>query len=111
MREAPTPPQPVPLCPQCGSSRVVRNGTTHSGTPGFRCRGCGRQFVADPKKGPISDATKGLICGLLGERLGPRGIARSVGVSRAWLQRFVDDLCRNGTPEDPGPPEKKRAGP
>ena len=36
----------MPACPRCSAGRVVRNGRTHSGTPSFLCRGCGRRFVA-----------------------------------------------------------------
>ena len=110
MQEASQPLPPIPPCPRCGAAHVVRNGFTHSGPPQFRCRACGRRFVADPKKGPVSDGTKDLIRRLLGERVSLRGIARAVGVSRSWLQAFVNDLYRNGTPKDPGPLKKSRAG-
>ena len=52
------------------------------------CRGCGRRFVPRPKRPPITPATEELVRRLLPERLSLRAIARSVGVSRAWLQRF-----------------------
>ena len=86
---------------------MVRNGLTHSGTPGFRCRACDRRFVAAPKTGPVPEATQTLVRCLLAERLGIRAIARAVGVSRSWLQGFVNALYREQTPHDPGPPPKK----
>ena len=89
---------------------MVRNGTTRSGSPGFRCRGCDRQFVASPKKGPIPAGTKALVLRLLGERVSLRGIVRAVGVSRSWLRDFVNALYREETPQEPGPLKKKRAG-
>ena len=96
----------LPSCPQCGATRIVRNGHTRSGVQGFRCRACGRQFVAAPKRRPVPDETKDLIRRLLGERLGLRAIARAVGVSRSWLQGFVNDLLRDETPHHPGPLKK-----
>ena len=89
---------------------MVRNGLTHSGTPGFRCRRCDRRFVAAPRTGPIPDVTKDLIRRLLGERMGLRAIARVTGVSRSWLQGFVNALLRDGTPHHPGPLQKSPAG-
>src|SRR5258707_14753325 len=32
-------------CPECGSSRVIKNGTIHTGKPKFACKTFGRQFV------------------------------------------------------------------
>jgi transposase-like protein len=100
----------IPACPRCRATHVVRNGKTRSGSPNFLCRGCQRRFVADPKKGPVSEERKQLIRRLLLERLSLRAIARSVGVSRSWLQQFVNDLYREETPQEPGPLKKSRAG-
>jgi insertion element IS1 protein InsB len=57
----------------------------------------------------VPEATQELVCRLLRERMALRAIARSVGVSRAWLQAFVDRLYREDTPFDPGAAEKSRA--
>jgi len=100
---------PIPPCPRCRAAHVVRNGRTRSGSPNFLCRGCGRRFVARPKKGPVPDATRDLVRRLLRERMSLRGIARAVGVSRSWLQAFVNDLYRERTPFEPGPLKKSRA--
>lgn len=99
-----------PPCPRCGEAHVVRNGTLRSGSPQFLCRGCGRRFVAEPRKGPVSDERKELIHRLLLERMSLRAIARVTGVSRGWLQNFVNSLYREETPWEPGPLEKSRAG-
>lgn len=88
---------------------MVRSGRTQAGSPNSLCRGCGRRFVPHPKRGPVSDDRKELVRRLLRERMGLRGIARVVGVSRAWLQRFVNPLSRGATPWDPGPLKKRRA--
>ena len=100
---------PIPPCPRCHAAHVVRNGRTQAGSPNFLCRGCGRRFVERPKKGPVPDATKELIRRLLRERMALRAIARSVGVSRAWLQDFVNGLYRGETPWEPGPLKKRPA--
>ena len=103
-------PDPIPPCPRCGSAHVVRNGTLRSGSPNFLCRGCGRNFVAEPKKGPVTDERRDLVRRLLLERMGLRAIARVAGVSRSWLQGFVNELYREETPWVPeAPPKKGRA--
>ncbi len=96
MQDAPPP------CPRCSDPHVVRNGANRSGTPTFRCRGCGRRFVACPRKGPVPDEDKAAIERMLAERLGLRAIARVTGRSRSWLQRFANELLRERTPRGPG---------
>ena len=103
------PSTPIPPCPHCRATHVVRNGHNPSGSPNFLCRGCGRQFVAQPRKGPVSDERKQLVRRLLRERMSLRGIARATGLSRSWLQGFVNALYRDQTPHDPGPLKKMRA--
>lgn len=110
MQEAADTPVPIPSCPHCGAAHVVRNGANAAGTPSFLCRACGRRFVASPRTGPVPDDTQALIARLLAERMGLRAIARVTGVSRSWLQRFVNRLYREDTPHHPGPLKKKRAG-
>src|SRR6476469_8237793 len=85
---------PLPPCPACAGTRVVRNGSNQSGTPTLLCRGCGRRFAARPKAGPVPEATRQPVRRLLGERMGLRAIARVTGVSRSWLQGFVNALYR-----------------
>ena len=103
-------PAPIPPCPRCGATHVVRNGRTQAGSPNLLCRGCGRGFVAEPKKRPVTEERKALVRRLLLERLSLRGIARAAGVSRSWLQRFVNTLYREETAWEPGPLKKSRAG-
>ena len=43
---------PIPACPRCHATHVVRNGKTRAGSPNFLCRGCDRRFVAEPKRAP-----------------------------------------------------------
>ena len=100
----------VPLCPRCGAAGAARNGRNAAGTPTFRCGACGRRFVAAPRKGPVTEERRELIRRLLAERLALRAIARATGVSRTWLQAFVNGLYREETPHQPGPLGKSRAG-
>jgi predicted CXXCH cytochrome family protein len=102
--------EPIPPCPRCHATHVVRNGKTQAGSPNFLCRGCHRRFVVGPKKGPVSPERRELVRRLLLERLSLRAIARAAGVSRTWLQGFVNDLYREQTPREPGPLKKSRAG-
>jgi insertion element IS1 protein InsB len=77
-------------CPACHSDHLVKNGFNPLNKQIYRCQVCGRQFVLDPAKGPISDEKKALIDRLLFERISLAGIARSVGVSECWLQHYVN---------------------
>jgi len=106
-----TTPQPtsVPPCSRCAATHVVRNGLNSAGTPTFRCRVCGHRFVANPRHRPVPEEKRVLIRRLLLERLSLRAIVRAVGVSRSWLQRFVNTLYTQ-TPWEPGPVKKGRPG-
>lgn len=110
MSDSATDSAPIPPCPRCSGTHVVRNGANASGSPVFRCRGCGRRFVAAPKKGPVGESDRGLVRRLLAERVGVRAIARITGRSRSWVQGFVNAVYREETPHDPGPPPKKSRG-
>jgi insertion element IS1 protein InsB len=99
-------PTSVPTCSRCTAAHVVRNGVNSVGTPTFRCRSCRHRFVANPRKGPVSEEKRDLIRRLLLERLSLRAIVRVVGVSRSWLQRFVNTLYAQ-TPWEPGDLKKK----
>lgn len=104
---------PIPPCPRCHATHVARNGRLRSGAQNFLCRGCGRRFVAHPKKGPVTDDRKELVRRLLRERMSLRGIARATGLSRSWLQAFVNTLYREEVPWEPGPlrPPPQKSGP
>jgi transposase-like protein len=56
----------------------------------YRCKECGRQFVLSPDKSMISDEKKSLIDRLLLERVSLAAITRIVGISKFWLQRYVN---------------------
>ncbi|NES05413.1 MAG: IS1 family transposase [Okeania sp. SIO2F4] len=77
-------------CPECQSTKIIKYGHTHYGKPRFRCTHCGRQFVENPSRGPINEATRIMIDKMLLERLAAAAIARITGVSERWLQIYVN---------------------
>jgi insertion element IS1 protein InsB len=77
-------------CPRCQAPRVIKNGTIHNGKPKWKCKDCGRQFVAEPTQCRIPEQTKQLINKLLLERVSLAGIVRVTGVSLRWLQYYVN---------------------
>lgn len=82
-------------CPRCQSTRVIKNGTIHTGKPKWMCKDCTRQFVVDPQWRAVPEDTKALIDKLLLEKLALAGIARVTGVSESWLQRYVNAKLQN----------------
>ncbi len=81
----------MPVCPNCSSTRTVKNGRIHNGKQRFLCHECGRQFIEHPQKKVIDSATRELIDRLLLERISLAGIARVVKVSEQWLQTYVNE--------------------
>jgi insertion element IS1 protein InsB len=77
-------------CPKCQGTRLIKNGTIHSGKPKWMCKDCRRQFVANPTQRQISTATKHVVDSLLLERISLAGIVRVTGVSLRWLQYYVN---------------------
>ena len=77
-------------CPYCQHTHIVKNGKNGVGTTKYRCNGCHRQFVEHPKNKRISEEQKQQIDSLLLEKLPLAGIARVVGVSAPWLQKYVN---------------------
>ena len=98
----------MPLCPNCKSERVVKNGRIHNGKQNHKCRQCGRQFVENPQQKIISPETKQLIDKLLLEKIPLAGIARVCDVSEPWLQPYVNQKYE-ATPQQVQVSSKKRA--
>ena len=63
-------------CPRCQGTRIVKNGTIHTGKPKWMCKDCRRQFVANPTQLRISDQTKQTIDKLLLERVPLAGVVQ-----------------------------------
>lgn len=68
----------------------MKNGMTRRGKQNYKCRDCGRQFVEHPQWKPIDPDRITLIDRLLLEKIPLAGIARVIGVSQDWLQRYVN---------------------
>jgi len=81
---------PELTCLTCGSHDISKNGTTRRGKQNYKCRDCNRQVVEDPPWKPKDKAPQSLIDLLLLEKIPLAGIARAVGVSRSWLQAYVN---------------------
>jgi insertion element IS1 protein InsB len=79
-------------CPTCGSHDIMKNGTTRRGKQNYKCKDCGRQFVEDPQWKPKDRDTVSLINLLLVEKIPLAGIARATGVSKSWLQKYVNNF-------------------
>jgi len=84
-----------PPCPNCSSSRILKNGSTHHKKPKYLCKECGRQFIENPRKRYVTNQEKDYIKRSLLERNSLRGIARVFQVSIKWLQRFTNDFYRS----------------
>jgi transposase-like protein len=82
-------------CPRCQGSQLVKNGTIHTGKPKWKCKDCGRQFVADSQQRRIPEEIKALVDKLLLERISLAGIVRTTGVSARWLQYYVNQKYEN----------------
>ena len=80
----------MPICPNCDSEKIVKNGRIHNGKQRFKCNECNRQFVENPEKIVINQEKRELIDRLLLEKISLAGIARAVKVSEKWLQMYVN---------------------
>ena len=77
-------------CPKCAGEKIVKNGSTHNGKQKYWCKKCGRQFVVNPQPYRISEEKRALVDRLLLERLALAAIVRVTGVSKGWLQSYVN---------------------
>jgi IS1 family transposase/transposase-like protein len=81
-----------PVCPRCGSHHTVKNGKIHHKKPKHKCQDCGRQFVKNPTKKYILPSVSEYIDKMLLEKIPLAGILRVTGVSKTWLQNYVNNL-------------------
>ncbi len=82
-------------CPMCSSLNIIKNGFIHNGKQKHSCKDCGRQFVENPKNKRIAPEIWDLVNRLLLEKISIAGIARVVGVSELWLQKYINVLYQN----------------
>ncbi|MGI8542889.1 MAG: IS1/IS1595 family N-terminal zinc-binding domain-containing protein [Aridibacter sp.] len=77
-------------CPRCQLSHIKKNGHTYYGKQNYRCKRCGRQFVADSQL--IGQSKRNLVKKLLLERISLSGICRVLDISLTWLLDFIEQL-------------------
>lgn len=75
-------------------------GKTHHTKQRYRCKDCGRQFVAENNHS-ISQEKRDQIERLLRERISLRGICRAMQVSITWLMNFAASVWEQ-TPDNLG---------
>lgn len=80
------------VCSHCGSEDIKKNGHTHYGKQNYFCHSCKRQFVSGGQDWFVSDSEKVLIDKLLLERIPLSGICRVIGISEAWLLKYIKRL-------------------
>jgi insertion element IS1 protein InsB len=83
------------ICPECGSTSVVKNGSIHNGKKKFMCNNCGRQYVLNPENKIISQDMWDIVDRLLLERIPISGISRVTGISELWLQKYINIIYEN----------------
>lgn len=79
-------------CPGCGSSNIVKNGSTYYGKARGKCKQCGRQFVFLRQHTPLSNEHKRRIELLLAERISLEGICRVLEIKAHQLYSYMDEL-------------------
>lgn len=81
-----------PICPRCSSQHIVKNGRIHNKKPKYKCQDCGRQFIENPTKKYVDPTILNYIDKMLLEKIPLAGIARITGVSKKWLQNYVNAI-------------------
>ena len=90
----------MPICPDCHSSNIKKNGFTHYRKQNHRCKSCGRQFVLDNQH-TVDETLREIARRALLERISLRGICRLIGVSLTWMMDFAVKTWAEA-PEDLG---------
>jgi len=95
----------MPICPDCYSHKIKKNGSTHYGKQNHKCKVCQRQFVLNNTH-TIGLERRQRIEKALKERISLRGICRIFEVSLSWLQYFAHNLWEQ-TPDNLGLPNEQ----
>jgi IS1 family transposase len=84
---------------QCTVRTVIlktqKNGSIHNGKAKNMCKECGRQFVENPQNKIIPLETCELVDKLLLEKILMAGISRVTGISKPWLQKYINEKYEN----------------
>ncbi len=75
-------------CPQCASPKLVKNGRTSRGQQKYHCKDCRRYGTLDTHHAE-RERQRQLVEQLHTERVSQRGIARSTGVSRTTIIKWL----------------------
>jgi len=79
----------VHQCPHCGSENIVKNGTCHStGKQKYRCKDC-KKYGTLVKTLRFTEQDRQRVVKTYFERSSMRGVARSQGVSRPTLVKWL----------------------
>lgn len=79
-------------CPACGSTNVVKNGSTYYGKARHKCKTCQRQFVFERTHKPLSDECKRRVELMLAERISLAAICRVMEIKQHQLYAYMDEL-------------------
>ena len=79
-------------CPACGSTNLVKNGSTYYAKARLRCKQCGRQFVEFRQHKPLSNECKRRIELMLAERISLEAICRVMEIKPHQLYAYLDEL-------------------
>ena len=80
----------IECCTQCGSTDIVKNGTTPKGKQKFHCHTCGAWRTLDPWV-PYTPARTEEILRAYQERASMRGVGRIFGTARQTLARWLKE--------------------
>ena len=83
-------------CYHCGSENIVKNGVAPNGKQKYRCKSCKKQSREDPSPNGYTESRKEEILRAYEERSSLRGLARTFGVARGTVSRWLkknDENC------------------
>ena len=78
----------VKTCPDCAGENIIRFGRTTGGYPRYRCKDCLRCFSDAPTRGHTEEFKERVLAAYQ-ERASMRGIARTFGISRNTLTKWL----------------------
>ena len=80
----------VLTCPDCQGADIIRHGHTDSGHQRYLCKRCRGTFCGAPERGH-SPEFKERVLAAYQERAPMRGIARTFGISRNTLTKWLKE--------------------
>ena len=77
------------VCYHCGSEDIVKNGVAPNGKQKYRCKECKKQSREEPSVNGYTEARREEILSAYEERSSLRGLARTFGVARNTVSRWL----------------------